>query len=80
MHALQQPDPRTAKMLTLYGENFDKGDPIHVYFGSEPSSHVEVRCTEVVGCLPPEGPVTKRQPILLVRGDGVVYPTGTSYP
>jgi hypothetical protein len=78
--ALAKPNPHASKMLTLYGENFSKADPVTVFFGSDPSPYVEVRCTEVVGCLPPENQSTKRRPIILVRGDGVVFPTSTMYP
>ena len=72
--------PQSAKMLTLYGENFNKADPVTVFFGSDPSPYVEVRCTEVVGCLPPENGNMKRRPIVLVRSDGVVFPSSTMYP
>lgn len=78
--ALAKPNPHASKMLTLYGENFSKTDPVTVFFGSDPSPYVEVRCTEVVGCLPPENPSTKRRPIVLVRSDGVVFPSSTMYP
>ena len=78
--ALAKPNPHASKMLTLYGENFSKADPVTVFFGSDPSPYVEVRCTEVIGCLPPESQSTKRRPIILVRGDGVVFPTSTMYP
>ncbi|KAH8814799.1 hypothetical protein DL96DRAFT_1715964 [Flagelloscypha sp. PMI_526] len=37
--------PSAAKQLTLYGENFDKSEPVNVYFGTEPSSHVEAAPT-----------------------------------
>lgn len=67
-------------MLTVYGENFAKTDPIHVFFGSEPSPYVEIRCTEVLGCLPPESQVAKRRPIILIRSDGVVFPSNVLYP
>jgi hypothetical protein len=68
-------------MLTVYGENFSKTDPVHVFFGSEPSPYVEVRCTEVLGCLPPEsGHQNKRRPVVLVRSDGVVFPSNVMYP
>ncbi|KAH9931053.1 uncharacterized protein BXZ73DRAFT_90143 [Epithele typhae] len=77
---LHKPNPHASKMLTLYGENFSKGDPLTVFFGSEPSPYVEVRCTEALGCLPPESGNTKRRPIILVRPDGVVYPSTTFYP
>ncbi|KIO25904.1 hypothetical protein M407DRAFT_243913 [Tulasnella calospora MUT 4182] len=71
-----------SKMLTLYGENFNKGDPVSVWFGSEPSPHTEVRCTEVINCLPPpSGPLSHYpRPIVLVRNDGVVFPTKVMYP
>lgn len=77
---LTKPNPHATKMLTLYGENFNKGDPVTVFFGSDPSPYVEVRCMEVVGCLPPENQSAKRRPIILVRPDGVVYPSNTMYP
>lgn len=75
-----KPHPHASKMLTLYGENFNKADPVTVFFGSDPSPYVEVRCTEVVGCLPPESGGMKRRPIILVRSDGVVFPSSTMYP
>ncbi|TFY67914.1 hypothetical protein EVJ58_g1334 [Rhodofomes roseus] len=78
--ALAKPNPHTSKMLTVYGENFSKTDPVTVFFGSEPSPYVEVRCGEVLGCLPPESQVTKRRPIILVRYDGVVFPSNVMYP
>lgn len=79
-HMLAKPNTQTSKMLTLYGENFSKTDPVAVFFGSEPSPYVEIRCSEVLGCLPPETQSTKRRPIVLVRHDGVVFPTSTVYP
>jgi recombining binding protein (suppressor of hairless) len=77
---LSKPNPHAAKMLTVYGENFSKTDPVNVFFGSEPSPLVEIRCTEVLGCLPPETHVQKRRPIILVRSDGVVFPSNILYP
>ncbi|KAH9083850.1 hypothetical protein EDB83DRAFT_2309747 [Lactarius deliciosus] len=79
-HMLAKPTPQSSKMLTLYGENFSKAEPVSVFFGSEPSPFVEVRCSEVLGCLPPENQPTKRRPIILVRGDGVVFPSSVMYP
>ena len=79
-HMLAKPSPQTSKLLTLYGENFSKADPVSVFFGSEPSPFVEVRCSEVLGCLPSENQLTKRRPIILVRGDGVVFPSSVMYP
>ncbi|KAL5507420.1 hypothetical protein ACEPAH_6876 [Sanghuangporus vaninii] len=78
--ALAKPNPHASKMLTLYGENFNKADPVTVFFGSDPSPYVEVRCTEVIGCLPPENQSAKRRPLVLVRCDGVVFPSSTMYP
>ncbi|KAI0342157.1 LAG1-DNAbind-domain-containing protein [Trametopsis cervina] len=77
---IAKPNPHASKMLTVYGENFSKADPVTVFFGSDPSPYVEVRCTEVVGCLPPESNNMKRRPIILVRHDGVVFPSNTMYP
>ncbi|TFK73903.1 LAG1-DNAbind-domain-containing protein [Pluteus cervinus] len=77
---LAKPNPHASKMLTVYGENFSKADPVHVFFGAEPSPYVEVRCTEVLGCLPPESQVVKRRPIILIRSDGVVFPSNIMYP
>lgn len=79
-HMLAKPGPQTSKLLTLYGENFTKADPVSVFFGSEPSPYVEVRCSEVLGCPAPESQLTKRRPIILVRGDGVVFPSSVMYP
>ncbi|KAG5219576.1 LAG1-DNAbind-domain-containing protein [Salix suchowensis] len=77
---LSKPNPHASKMLTLYGENFSKTDPVSVFFGSEPSPYVEVRCTEVLGCLPPENQLVKRRPIVLARSDGIVFPSNVMYP
>ena len=77
---MAKPNPHASKMLTVYGENFSKTDPVTVFFGSDPSPFVEVRCTEVLGCLPPESNNMKRRPIILVRHDGVVFPSNTYYP
>lgn len=77
---MTKPNPHASKMLTVYGENFNKSDPVTVFFGSDPSPYVEVRCQEVLGCLPPETGGNKRRPIILVRPDGVVFPSSTYYP
>ncbi|OCH92329.1 LAG1-DNAbind-domain-containing protein [Obba rivulosa] len=77
---LAKPNPHASKMLTVYGENFSKADPVTVFFGSDPSPYVEVRCTEVLGCLPPETQTSKRRPVILVRHDGVVFPSNVYYP
>ncbi|KAF7306055.1 J-kappa-recombination signal binding protein [Mycena chlorophos] len=77
---LAKPNPHASKMLTVYGENFSKTDPVSVFFGADPSPYVEVRCNEVLGCLPPETPSSKRRPLILIRPDGVVFPSGVYYP
>ncbi|KZS93938.1 LAG1-DNAbind-domain-containing protein [Sistotremastrum niveocremeum HHB9708] len=77
---MAKPNPHASKMLTVYGENFSKSEPVTVFFGSTPSPFVEIRCTEVLGCTPPEEPLPKRVPIVLVRGDGVIFPSSTLYP
>lgn len=78
--AMTKPNPHAGKQLTLYGENL-KSHPLMVYFGTEPSSSVEVRCNEVMACLPPENSANgRKRPIVLVRNDGVIFPTGVMYP
>jgi recombining binding protein suppressor of hairless len=71
-----------SKMLTLYGENFVKGQTLGVWFGAEPAPYVEVRCSEVVGCLPPAAAglsPPQRRPVFLVRGDGIIFPSAATY-
>jgi hypothetical protein len=80
---ITHPNPLASQLLTIYGENFSKTDPFTVFFGSDPSPHVEVRCSEVLVCLPPENahrPTGEKRPIVLVRGDGVVFPSNVMYP
>jgi hypothetical protein len=69
-------------MLTVYGENFSKTDPVSVFFGADPSPFVEVRCNEVLGCLPPDtlSQPGKRRPLILIRSDGIVFPSNVYYP
>ncbi|KAG0694443.1 LAG1-DNAbind-domain-containing protein [Suillus ampliporus] len=77
---LSKPNPHISKLLTIYGENFSKSDPAHIFFGSDPSPYSEVRCTEIMGCLPPENQVAKRRPIIMIRSDGVVFPSSIMFP
>jgi recombining binding protein suppressor of hairless len=77
---LAKPGLHATRMMTVYGENFSKAEPVHVFFGSEPSSYVEIRCPEVLGCSPPEPRTAKPRPIILVRPDGVMFPSNTEYP
>ncbi|KAJ7859712.1 hypothetical protein B0H13DRAFT_2356006 [Mycena leptocephala] len=79
---LSKPNPHASKMLTVYGENFSKTDPVSVFFGADPSPFVEVRCNEVLGCLPPDtlSQPGKRRPLILIRSDGIVFPSNVYYP
>ncbi|KAJ7268732.1 hypothetical protein B0H12DRAFT_1200646 [Mycena haematopus] len=77
---LSKPNQHASKMLTVYGENFSKTDPVSVFFGADPSPFVEVRCNEVLGCLPPDTQTAKRRPLILIRSDGVVFPSNVYYP
>lgn len=74
--------PHTSKMLTVYGENFSETDPTTVFFGSDPSPYVDwdSRFMGVLRCLPPETQTADRRPIILVRHDGVVFPSDVYYP
>lgn len=88
-----KPDPRNASLVTIYGENFSKTDPPLLFFGTEPSTFVDVRCQEVLACLPPQvsggridpqvkmegGPTAPPQPIFIARGDGVIYPSNVLF-
>jgi len=78
---MMKPDPRTATMLTVYGENFSKADPPMIFFGIEPSPFVDVRCQEVLACMPPEvkGEPGVARPIFIVRSDGIIYPSNVFY-
>lgn len=70
-------------IVSLHGENFRKDDPPQVFFGSEQSALVEVRSSELIVCRVPQGArenASQRRPIVLVRGDGVVFPTSFTYP
>jgi len=82
-------DPRSASLVTIYGENFSKTEPPLLFFGTEPSPFVDVRCQEVLACLPPQAvgggvdpqvkmegvPSAPPQPIFIARTDGVIYPS-----
>lgn len=71
-------------VVSLHGENFRKDDPPQVFFGTEQSPLVEVRSSELIICRVPagarEGGAQQRRPIVLVRADGVVFPTTFTYP
>jgi recombining binding protein suppressor of hairless len=78
---MMKPDPRTTTMLTVYGENFSKTDPPMVFFGTELSPYVDVRCQEVLACMPPEVKAEPgvARPIFIVRSDGIIYPSSVFY-
>lgn len=72
-------------IVSLHGENFRKDNPPQVFFGTEPSHLVEVRSSELIICRVPAtaSGLTEngqRRPIVLVRSDGVVFPTSFMYP
>jgi len=77
-----KPSEDTTKMITLYGQNFSADKPYEVYYGDHRSAAVEVRCPEVVGAMPPTAPPDEEgpRPILLVRSDGVIFPSNVMYP
>ncbi|WVQ73237.1 hypothetical protein IAR50_002803 [Cryptococcus sp. DSM 104548] len=75
----------TTPLITIYGKNFAKnkgGGAKHlVYFGEVPSSHNEVRCTEVMAAAEPQVALDHKTPVFLVREDGlVIVPTTLTYP
>lgn len=70
-------------IVSLHGENFRKDDPPQVFFGTEQSPLVEVRSSELIICRVPMSAresSQQRRPIVLIRGDGVVFPTPFTYP
>ncbi|KAG2174700.1 hypothetical protein INT43_005758 [Umbelopsis isabellina] len=75
------------RSLTIYGQNFVRD--LTVWFGNVPSPNTEFKTSEILGCALPDPSIwfnndgdtfvvqqeTLKVPILLVRGDGVVYRT-----
>ena len=70
-----------AGLVTLFGENFHPN--LFVYFGDWKSEHVEVRSRGTIVCSAPPsfefGVPRGRVPILLVRHDGIIFPTDMHY-
>ncbi|KAI8443905.1 hypothetical protein BY996DRAFT_4602068 [Phakopsora pachyrhizi] len=70
-------NPNDLKMITIYGANFSPH--LHVWFGDTPSPNVEHKCAEVILAEPPTHAVDGQGPsslqIILVREDGVVFPS-----
>jgi len=75
-------------LVELYGENFSNN--LTVWFGENPSK-TRYRCEEYVTCEPPPFSELREAngaaycttrtvlPLLLVRNDGAVFPTGQKY-
>ncbi|KAH9815011.1 hypothetical protein DFH28DRAFT_1221533 [Melampsora americana] len=78
-------DAREMKMITIYGANFSR--ELRVWFGAVPSEVVEYKCAEVIVALPPSGVPgelgldggPKKHQIVMVREDGVVFPSKIYY-
>ncbi|PWY99860.1 LAG1-DNAbind-domain-containing protein [Testicularia cyperi] len=68
-------------MVTLLGDNFHPN--LFVFFGDWKSPHVEVRSRQTIVCSPPpsfdSGLPRGRVPILIVRHDGIIFPTDFHY-
>ena len=70
-------------IVSLHGENFFKNDPPQVFFGGEQSPLVEVRSNDLLICRAPlQAPDAGgiRRPIVLIRSDGIVFPTPFMFP
>lgn len=69
--------------VTLYGENFS--DDLYIYFGDWRSTNVQLQSSDTLLCAPPppasEGfdVPTIRLPVILVRKDGVIFPSECIY-
>lgn len=76
-----QPSDQGPGMVTLLGENFHPN--LLVYFGDCKSSHIEIRSSQTIVCAPPpsfeSGLPRGRVPILIVRQDGIIFPTEFHY-
>jgi len=76
----QSPHPsEDPNMLTFYGENFTP--TLQIWFGDQPSLRAEKLCKEVIRAVPPTAFLGAgiRTPVLLVRNDGVIFPTNIIY-
>lgn len=69
--------------VTLLGENFTQD--LHVYFGDWRSTHTQLQSSETLLCAPPP-PASEafevssvRVPVMLVRKDGVIFPSDCIY-
>ena len=68
-------------LVTILGDNFHPN--LFVFFGDWKSTHVEVRTRQTIVCAAPpafdSGLPRGRVPILIVRHDGVIFPTDFHY-
>ncbi|SPO26037.1 related to J kappa-recombination signal binding protein [Ustilago trichophora] len=68
-------------LVTILGENFHPN--LFVFFGDWKSTHIEVRTRQTIVCAAPpafdSGLPRGRVPILVVRHDGVIFPTDFHY-
>ncbi|CAO1632724.1 unnamed protein product [Sympodiomycopsis kandeliae] len=84
LHSFVPPNPQDAQpCVTLFGLNFTQD--LLVYFGDWRSTHVQARSPDTILCAPPP-PASEafevpnvRLPIILVRKDGVIFPTDCIY-
>lgn len=73
----------TLPCVTLIGENFTPD--LFVFFGDYQSERVEVHSSTTIACTPPptsgpDGRPRERVPVLLVRHDGIIFPTTCLFP
>lgn len=75
------PGDQSPGLVTILGENFHPN--LFVFFGDWKSTHVEVRSRQTIVCSAPpafdSGLPRGRVPILIVRHDGVIFPTDFHY-
>ncbi|CDR98717.1 hypothetical protein [Sporisorium scitamineum] len=68
-------------LVTILGENLHPN--LFIFFGDWKSTHVEVRTRQTIVCAAPpaydQGLPRGRVPILIVRHDGVIFPTDFHY-
>lgn len=68
-------------LVTILGENFHPN--LFIFFGDWKSTHVDVRTRQTIVCAAPpsfdQGLPRGRVPILIVRHDGVIFPTDFHY-
>lgn len=67
--------------MTLFGENLTPN--LFVFFGDWKSELIDVRSPDTILCTPPPshefGVPRGRVPIVLIRDDGIIFPTNCLY-